>query len=128
MPIRFFNYMMSLPFRFKENYNFFRDFLKEVSPESASIVNANWGFSLDDQKKLEILLRKQRFISRLVVSDLYKLIKKRPISKMRAGLAKRRLLDLLQKETDSEFGHNEKTVNNLIKWGMVVLGFWRIVR
>ena len=111
-----FNYLMALPFSFKENYNFFRDFLIEVSPESVAITNANWGFSLKERKMLDLLFRKQRFKSTFVVSNLYKLIKRKPITTMRLGQVRRKLLDSLLTGTNPEFGVSEGSVKELIKY------------
>jgi len=57
--IKLFKALMSVPYRHKEAFQFYYKFLKLITPETADIVNANWGFDLKSRNKIRWIEFKQ---------------------------------------------------------------------
>jgi len=90
-----FEFLINIPSRYKENFRFFEAFLENIAPASKSIINANWGVSIEDHKKINHLYFKQRLKSEFVIGDLYRLINKKSFKSRRLKLTKNMLVEAL---------------------------------
>jgi len=62
---QFFKLAHSIPEKEKEKFKLFREFTKLIDPRLNDVPNANWGFPLADEKKVNRLLFKQKLKERL---------------------------------------------------------------
>jgi asparagine synthase (glutamine-hydrolysing) len=62
---QFFKMAHSIPEKEKEKYKLFRDFTKLIDHHLNEIPNANWGFSLNEKKKMNRMIFKQKIKERL---------------------------------------------------------------
>lgn len=49
---KFFKSIMSVPIKYKSNFELYRRFLKLLAPGAAGIYNANWGFNISEERKI----------------------------------------------------------------------------
>jgi len=62
---QFFKLAHSIPEKEKEKFKLFREFTRLIDPRLNEISNANWGFPLSDEKKVNSLVFRQRLKERL---------------------------------------------------------------
>ena len=63
--VPFYRFAMSIPDKLKSDFKLFRNFLNLLDPQMAKINNANWGLSINQQKAISKLYRRQKIKSYL---------------------------------------------------------------
>ena len=62
---QFFKKIHSLDEKEKKDFRFYKLFINKIHPELNDIINANWGFPINDNRKLRALLMKQAVKTRV---------------------------------------------------------------
>ncbi|MEJ2595575.1 MAG: hypothetical protein P8100_10740 [bacterium] len=62
---QFFRLAHTLPEKEKLNFRLFRQFMTEIDEELGNIPNANWGFALNDTRRVEKMISRQRWKQKL---------------------------------------------------------------
>lgn len=74
--VKLFKKVMSVPARLKKNHDLYRRFLLSLAPELSKIPNANWGFDLSQQKRIQWAYFKQELKKTSLGKKLKRILQK----------------------------------------------------